>query len=181
MPLSEVSSDANLPEKPGLSPTFEELAALEPRMNDLLAEAGDCHDVPDPYFCRNAIWHGFVGIHPGMRKRLAALVGPESGRDGLLGTAEAYTAASEALVQVLPFCRHRGECTFHVTLTGEDTPSGVRNVDVKLSSLPQEALAGMGDPDEDVTVYLADSPWITMTWRSLRNVMPDGCRPEAQM
>jgi hypothetical protein len=96
-------------------PTFEELAALEPRLNDLMTEARSYHEKRPRRFCANAVWYGYPGHQPGLKRRLSDLIGWESGKKGLLRSSKAYDVAYQALYKALPDCRHpSGECRpFH--------------------------------------------------------------------
>jgi hypothetical protein len=91
-------------------PTFDELVALEPRLADLLAEAQDYHAKRPRGFCANAVWYGYPGHRPGLKKRLSELVGFTSGHGGVLGSSAAYDVAYKATYQALPNCKHKGEC-----------------------------------------------------------------------
>jgi hypothetical protein len=91
--------------------TFVQLAALEPRLNDLLAEARAYHADTDPDFCANAVWYGYPGFGTGIKPRLCKLVGWGSGQCGYLRTKEAYDLAYETIYQALPDCRGRCACS----------------------------------------------------------------------
>jgi hypothetical protein len=91
-------------------PTFDELVALEPRLADLLAEAQAYHANRPRGFCANAVWYGYPGRQPGLKRRLSELVGFTSGQEGMLGTSAAYDVAYRAVYQGLANCRHKGEC-----------------------------------------------------------------------
>jgi hypothetical protein len=91
---------------PTAVPTFEALAALEPGLAGLLAEArASAADAGDPHFCANAVWYGYEG-HPGIKQRLLRLVGWErSDRHPVLSTPCAYDVAYEHIYEMLPPCR----------------------------------------------------------------------------
>jgi hypothetical protein len=92
-------------------PTFDELIALEPHLADLLAEAQNYHATRPRGFCANAVFYGYPGHRPGLKKRLSELVGFASDREGVLGSSEAYDVAYRAIYQALPDCKHKeGEC-----------------------------------------------------------------------
>jgi hypothetical protein len=82
-------------------PSFDDLVALEPLLADLLAEARSYSGGDAPTFCASAVWYGRAGL----LKRLLALVSPESGRGGLLGTYMAFAVAYDTLSEALPPCR----------------------------------------------------------------------------
>ncbi len=91
-------------------PTFDELVALEPRLADLLAEAQAYHANRPRGFCANAVWYGYPGHQPGLKKRLAELVGFTSGREGVLGGSAGYEVAYRTIYRGLPNCKHQGDC-----------------------------------------------------------------------
>jgi hypothetical protein len=91
-------------------PTFEALAAQEPRLRDLLAEARSFHDNRDPVFCANAVWIGYGDFRPGLKYRLSCLVGWGAEQGGELRTSDAYDVAYETISQALPDCRGRCLC-----------------------------------------------------------------------
>jgi hypothetical protein len=70
-------------------PTFDELVALEPRLADLLAEAQAYHTNRPREFCANAVFYGYPGHRPGLKKRLSELVGFTSGQEGVLDSSDA--------------------------------------------------------------------------------------------
>ena len=85
-------------------PTWEELAALEPRLADLLAEIR--RERPGPRSCANARWLGY-GRWRGMgyKPRMARLVGwYAAGADPRLRTPDADEAAYAARYDALPDC-----------------------------------------------------------------------------
>jgi hypothetical protein len=86
-------------------PSFEELAALEPRLTELLAEARACSGRAGAEFCASSVWYGDASGQPGLMERLLTLVSPDSGRTGLLGTYLAFAVAYDALWEALPVCR----------------------------------------------------------------------------
>jgi hypothetical protein len=90
--------------------TFAELAALEPALNNLLAEARGHHASRAPDFCANAAWYGYLGF-PGLKPRLLQLVGFERAeRHPVLSTPAAYDVAYDFLCDALPNCRGRCPC-----------------------------------------------------------------------
>jgi hypothetical protein len=92
-------------------PSFEELVSLEPRLADLLAEAQAYHTKRPRGFCANAVFYGYPGHRPGLKKRLSELVGYTCGQEGVLGSWEAHDVAYRAIYQALPDCKHpEGEC-----------------------------------------------------------------------
>src|SRR5262245_49402224 len=78
--------------------TWGTLAALEPRLTALLAEAQAVRDLGTaPYFCANAVWFGYDG-HRGLKPPLRRLVGwdrPDG--DPALGSCEAYDLAYQTI------------------------------------------------------------------------------------
>jgi hypothetical protein len=82
------------------TPTFAELATLEPRLDDLLAEAKAHHADAGPTFCSNEVWYRPGGLKP----RLSKLVGWNSGQTGLLGSSAAYDLAYTEVYRALPDC-----------------------------------------------------------------------------
>ncbi len=91
-------------------PTFDDLVALEPGLAYLLTEAQEYHTNRPRGFCANAVFYGYPGHHPGLKRRLAELVGWASGREGVLGSSAAYEVAYRAVYRGLPNCKHQGEC-----------------------------------------------------------------------
>jgi hypothetical protein len=99
----------NRTERP--KPMFDDLARLEPRLADLLAEAQGYGRDRNPDFCANAVWYGYAGHQPGLRSRLTKLVGWESGHGGLLGSSLAYDIAYDTIEAALPDCRGHCACS----------------------------------------------------------------------
>jgi hypothetical protein len=91
-------------------PTFADLAALEPRLAGLHAEAQNYHVNRPRGFCANAVFYGYPGHRPGLKKRLSELIGFTSGQGGVLGGSDAHDVAYRAIYQALPDCKHKGEC-----------------------------------------------------------------------
>ncbi len=112
-------------------PAFDELAALEPRLAALLAEAQGYHATRPRGFCANAVFYGYPGHRPGLKRRLSELVGHVSDREGVLGTSDAYDVAYHTVYQALPDCKHRGSAA--------RSPGRLRSVptDRSADSLPQ--------------------------------------------
>lgn len=95
---------------PDPSPTFEQLAAIEPRLGALLTEARSYHHHQGEQFCELAAWYGYDG-YPGFKRRLLPLVGWERmDRHPLLSTEESYGVAYQTILNALPDCRGCG-CT----------------------------------------------------------------------
>ena len=67
--------------------TFAHLVSLEPR----LAEARSFRRTRG--FCASAVWYGYPGDEPGLKRKLRDLVGWETDRDDLLASREAYDVA----------------------------------------------------------------------------------------
>jgi hypothetical protein len=82
------------------TPTFAELAALEPQLAEQLAEAKTHHGDAGPTFCVNEVWYRPGGLKP----RLLKLVGWYSGQTGLLGSPRAYDVAYHTIYRALPDC-----------------------------------------------------------------------------
>lgn len=92
-------------------PTFQELVALEPQLYELYDRALSWQlDTPEQ-FCPNALWYGFAGVLPSLRNRVISLVAWHSGRDGILGTSEAYDVASQTIRSGLPDCEPGCACS----------------------------------------------------------------------
>jgi hypothetical protein len=83
------------------TPTFAELAALEPQLAEQLAEAKSHR--ASPTFCANAVFYGYTGHRPGLKQRLSKLAG-YSVRLGPLSTSAAYDTAYHTIYQALPDC-----------------------------------------------------------------------------
>src|SRR5437764_1430140 len=107
--------------------TFRKLAALEPGLDSLLAEARSYHRTAGqtPNFCANAVWYGYPGHEPGLKRRLMQFVGHVRGGDGVLATSEAYDVAYHTIYQALPDCRHEyGFCQSFRPRRTTPTPGG---------------------------------------------------------
>lgn len=94
--------------------TWEQLAALDPRLATLAAEAAAVHDDGRPEgFCAHAYWYGRF------KPRLLALVGWEasSRAQPALRAMDAYDVAYEHVYGLLPDCRHDSMC-WHVENEG---------------------------------------------------------------
>ena len=101
-----------------IHPTFEDLAARDPRLAKLreTAEAaGGRHRRLDGGFCANAVWYGYsrngspYGLG-GIRTELVKLVGDHSrNADPLLHSSDAYDLAYQTLWELLPPCEHDDE------------------------------------------------------------------------
>ena len=90
------------------APTWEALVEREPRLGDLLAEARAVRG-EGPTFCANAVWYGYPGHRPGLKRRMTRLVGFLAERpDPLLRGPLAYEVAYRALYRALPDCRRCG-------------------------------------------------------------------------
>jgi hypothetical protein len=87
------------------------LAILEPRLNDLLAEACALQEDADPNFCANSVWYGYPSHRPGLKRRLRQLVGWQSGQCEALRTEEGYNVEYEAIYGALPDCRGWCACS----------------------------------------------------------------------
>src|SRR5262249_27834475 len=90
--------------------TFENLVAHEPRLADLLEEARSYHKKRPRGFCRYDTWYSWRQPERGLRRRMAQLVGWETGRDDVLGTSAAYELAYRTIYGALPACKHGGGC-----------------------------------------------------------------------
>lgn len=99
----------NTPEWSPPAVTWEDLIALEPRLEQLERDIryhASQHRV-DRY-CANRHWYGYLGL--GFKDRLCVLVGWEA-RGMTLRSSEAYDVAYDHLYALLPDCRHeRGIC-----------------------------------------------------------------------
>jgi hypothetical protein len=84
--------------------TFADLARLQPFLYRLQDEARGYHEVRRRCFCANEVWYRPRGL----KDRLAGVVGPNSGRTGILGTEEAEDVAGETRYHTLPDCRNCG-------------------------------------------------------------------------
>jgi hypothetical protein len=172
---------ASGPKEPtGCRPTFEELAALEPRLNHLLAEARSYHEKKYRRFCANAVWYGYPGHEPGLKQGLSELVGWESGQKGLLGSREAYDVAYQTLYQALPNCRHRiGVCRSFLS-TGPRKGSKQEGekvmYSVRASDIPRKAIPGTADPETPIPVSVTGEGSTTEITPPLREIMPQASR-----
>jgi hypothetical protein len=90
-------------------PTWEELAAREPRLNDVLAEVRSIKDEGGPYFCKHEAWAVGWKDLPAFKKRIDRLVGWGSRhRDPLMRTCQAWEVVLEMILEALPPCRSCG-------------------------------------------------------------------------
>jgi hypothetical protein len=109
-------------------PTFDQLAALEPRLLPLLDEARRYRRDTPPRFCANATWYGYPGHAPvpGLKAHLLRLVGWERpDRAPPLATSYAYDVAYDRLYDALPDCRPGCVCQQLWAATGApDPPAG---------------------------------------------------------
>ncbi|MDP9472214.1 MAG: hypothetical protein M3Q71_16370 [Chloroflexota bacterium] len=88
-------------------PTWDDLAAREPRLADLRIAAERIRDV-DARFCANAAWYGYAG-QLGLKPRLLRLVGwGAQNQDPVLRSSDAYDVAYQTLYALLPDCRGCG-------------------------------------------------------------------------
>ena len=83
------------------TPTFKELVAAEPRLQDLLEEARAVKVEGRNIFCANYIWYR----DPNLRRRLIQLVGWVRSDSPLLSTEAAYSVAYRTVYSALPNCR----------------------------------------------------------------------------
>jgi hypothetical protein len=85
------------------TPTWAALAAAEPALAALLADARAVRDTRRrPSFCANAVWYDRF------KPRLVALVGWGRAGDPLLGTSDSYDVAYATVYRALPNCRNCG-------------------------------------------------------------------------
>jgi hypothetical protein len=90
--------------------TFAQLVQLAPELQVLFDDARSHHSNWGPDFCANAVWYGYPGHKPGIKKRMGQLVGWGAPEDaGELRTSAAYDVAYETIYQALPDCR--GDCS----------------------------------------------------------------------
>jgi hypothetical protein len=82
-------------------PTFDDLAALEPRLARLLAEAQECRLRRGRRLDVTAVFYSYGRHRPGFKRRLSELVGWASGREGVLGSSEAYEVVYRVVYQAL--------------------------------------------------------------------------------
>jgi hypothetical protein len=80
---------------------FEQLAALEPRLNELLAKAQAHHGT-----CANAAWYGQGGLRKAMQRVVGHLRNTEGPEE--LKTSAAYDVAYRTLYSALPDCNGCG-------------------------------------------------------------------------
>jgi hypothetical protein len=89
--------------------SWEDLVAIEPKLNDLLMEARSIKDEGGPYICGHEILVSGWKDHPSFKKRLHKLVGWGSKRPGsILATEQAYYKAIITIENALPSCRNCG-------------------------------------------------------------------------
>jgi hypothetical protein len=81
-------------------PTFDELAALEPRLADLLAEAQELRR-RRPRLNVNKVFFSYGNFAAGFKGRLSRLVGFVSDREGVLGTSAAYDVVYHTIYDAL--------------------------------------------------------------------------------
>jgi hypothetical protein len=87
-------------------PTWEQLAAAEPRLGHLLVLAESMRPAQDG-FCAHRIWFGPEGL----RRRTIGLVGWHAASDNnTLHGSKAYQVAYRKLYDALPDCMHEGMC-----------------------------------------------------------------------
>src|SRR5437899_8245817 len=86
-------------------PSWERLVELEPRLQDLLHEAGRRPTAELP-FCRYQAWYGRGGI----KIRLARLVGLGAEQPGLLTTVAAYEVGYRRVFAAIPECDEDCSC-----------------------------------------------------------------------
>ncbi len=95
--------------------TWKRAAKLQPRLLDLLKEAGDVQDDPSRRsFCANAIWYG-NSRDSGMKDNFVQLVGwhacfalssgATEADEKFIKSREAYAAAYRVIYEALPPCR----------------------------------------------------------------------------
>jgi len=85
---------------------FSDLANLEPKLADLMAEAQGHHRNTPANFCRIRCWYGKNEFAPGLRSRLRLLVGWAVPRSrGILAGERAYSRAYRAIYDALPPCK----------------------------------------------------------------------------
>lgn len=88
---------------------WEELAAHEPDLNDLLAEVRSIKDDGGPYFCKHDAWAFGWKNHAAFKKRIHRLVGIGSRHhDAFLATSQAWDVVLETILEALPPCRKCG-------------------------------------------------------------------------
>jgi hypothetical protein len=102
--------------------TFEDLAALEPGLLELLREAES--GAARKRWCAVAAWWGGPGYGEGLRERLKQLLGHRRAlpRHPVLSTELAYNVAADHLVSLLPDCRGHAS---HLWLGERATPGWV--------------------------------------------------------
>jgi hypothetical protein len=97
--------------RPAPTLTFAALAALEPSLGELLAEAQEVRDDGTAeYFCQVATFFGYPGHRPGFKRRLCGLVGWFAEGADVLATRAAYDLGYETIIEALPPCRGRCGC-----------------------------------------------------------------------
>lgn len=88
-------------------PTFKELAALEPKLADILEEARTM--APDgPSNCRHNLYISGTrdGKHQSFKRRLSELVGWQSCHGGILTTSAAFDVVVDTVLAALPDCQY---------------------------------------------------------------------------
>ena len=92
-----------------LNPTWDDLVAHEPRLNDLLADARSVRDDNPATCCMHDTYVWGHGSQPSFKNRLDALVGwYRPHKDPLLSTSEAWFLTVQVIQHALPPCRHCG-------------------------------------------------------------------------
>lgn len=91
------------PEFPSWYPTWEQLAEIEPELDNLLKEAQAVRDNGSGYyFCRDTYMVGYP-VSSGLKARFSKLVGSGARPNHpLLGTSEAYDVVYHTLEAALP-------------------------------------------------------------------------------
>ena len=85
--------------------TFEHCLAMDPRIAELLVEAGLAIAPKDKPFCANCIWYR----RGGLKSRLVELVGlGRAEGPPQLQTSAAYDAVYHRCYEALPDCNHEG-------------------------------------------------------------------------
>jgi hypothetical protein len=86
-------------------PTWRRLVELEPRLQDLFAEA-EREPPAGEVYCAAMAWYGWGGL----KARMCDLVGNGAEQPGLLATSPAYDVAYDTLLEVLPDCDPECAC-----------------------------------------------------------------------
>jgi hypothetical protein len=92
-----------------INPSWQELVAIEPRLELLLKRAKQHKDDRRRrYFCANEVWYGYGPYYGlGLKGVLVRLVGFNAGqRHPRLITPEAYDVAYDTVYDALPYCRN---------------------------------------------------------------------------